>query len=45
MELDAKSHRVYLVTADRKPGLPTADNPHPRPAPVPGTFRLLVLAR
>jgi YVTN family beta-propeller protein len=45
MELDAKSHRVYVVTADRKPGMPTADNPHPRPAPVPGTFRLLVLAR
>jgi len=45
MELDAKSHRVYLVTADRSPGTPTADNPHPRPVPVPGTFRLLVLAR
>ena len=45
MELDAKTHRVYVVTADRKPGAATADNPHPRPVPVPGTFRLLVLAR
>jgi len=43
MELDAKSHRVYLVTADRKPVAPTTDKPHPRPAPVPGTFKLLVV--
>ena len=45
MELDAKSHRVYVVTADRKPGTPTADRPNPRPVPVPGTFRLIVLGR
>jgi YVTN family beta-propeller protein len=45
MELDEKSHRVYVVTADRKPGTPTADRPNPRPVPVPGTFRLLVLGR
>ena len=45
MELDPKSHRVYVVTADRKPSLPTADRPNPRPVPVPGTFRLLVLSR
>jgi len=45
MELDAKSHRVYVVTADRKPGTPTADRPNPRPVPVPGTFRLLVIGR
>jgi YVTN family beta-propeller protein len=45
MELDPKSHRVYLVTAERKPVAPTADRPHPRPAPVPGTFKLLVLDR
>ncbi|HEU0095414.1 MAG TPA: YncE family protein [Rhizomicrobium sp.] len=43
MELDTKSHRVYLVTADRKPVAPTTDKPHPRPAPVPGTFKLLVV--
>lgn len=45
MELDTKSHRVYVVTADRKPGTPTADRPNPRPVPVPGTFRLIVLGR
>jgi len=45
MELDAKSHRAYVVTADRTPGTPTAAQPHPRPVPVPGTFRLLVIGR
>ncbi|HKB96891.1 MAG TPA: YncE family protein [Rhizomicrobium sp.] len=45
MELDPKSHRVYVVTAERKPGTPTADRPNPRPVPVPGTFRLIVLGR
>src|SRR5690242_4755142 len=45
MELDAKSHRVYVVTADRNPGTPSAAQPKPRPVPVPGTFRLLVIGR
>ena len=45
MELDPKSHRVYVVTADRTPGTPTAASPRPRPVPVPGTFRLMVLGR
>ena len=45
MELDEKSHLVYVVTADRKPGVPTADQPHPRAVPVPGTFRLIVLGK
>jgi YVTN family beta-propeller protein len=45
MELDAKSHRVYLVTADRVPGTPTPTQPKPRPVPVPGSFRLMVLGR
>jgi len=45
MELDPKSHHIYVVTADRKAVTPTPDHPHPRPALVPGTFRLLVLAR
>jgi YVTN family beta-propeller protein len=45
MELDPKSHRAYLVTADRTAGTPTADRPHPRPVPVAGTFRLMVLGR
>jgi len=34
---------VYLATADRTPGTPTADRPHP--CLLPGTFRLMVLGR
>ncbi len=45
MELDPKTHRVYVVSADRRPGTPTAEQPKPRPVTVPGTFRLLVLGR
>ena len=45
MELDPKTHRVFVVTADRKPGTPTASQPHPRAVPVPGTFRLIILGR
>lgn len=43
MEQDPKTQRVFLVTADQRPGTPTAEQPHPRPVPVPGTFRLLIL--
>lgn len=43
MEFDAKRHIVYLVTADLKPGIATPDKPNPRPVPVPGTFRLLIV--
>ena len=45
MELDPKTHRIFVVTADRKPGTPTASQPHPRAVPVPGTFRLIILGR
>lgn len=45
MELDPKTHIAYLVTSDLKPGTPTADKPSPRPVPVPGTFRLLIVRR
>ncbi|MGN6515062.1 MAG: YncE family protein [Rhizomicrobium sp.] len=46
MEVDPKTHAVFLVTADRQAAPPpTAVNPHPRPAIVPGTFRLLVFTR
>jgi YVTN family beta-propeller protein len=42
MALDPKTHHVFLVTADLKPPAPkTAENPNPRPQPVPGTFRIL----
>jgi YVTN family beta-propeller protein len=42
MELDPKSHRVYLVTSDLRP---STDPAHPRATAVPGTFRLMVLGR
>jgi DNA-binding beta-propeller fold protein YncE len=42
MALDPKTHHVFTVTSDLKPpGPKTAENPNPRPQPVPGTFRLL----
>jgi YVTN family beta-propeller protein len=44
MALDASSHRVYLVAADFAPTpLPREGQPHPRPAMVEGSFRVLVL--
>jgi YVTN family beta-propeller protein len=45
MALDPKSHKVYLVTA--KFGAtpePTAEQPRPRPAMVPGSFEMLVVS-
>jgi YVTN family beta-propeller protein len=45
MELDPATHQAYVVTQDVKAAEPTADNPRPRPAVVPGSFRLLVLGR
>jgi len=41
MELDPKSHRVFVGTADFHAVVPTTENP--RPLPVPGSFRLIVL--
>ena len=45
MALDEHRHRIYLVTADygATPAA-TAEHPHPRPAILPGTFRVLVIA-
>jgi YVTN family beta-propeller protein len=43
MALDAKTHRVYLVSSQFAPAdAATADNPHPRPRVLPGTFEVLV---
>jgi len=45
MALDEHAHRIFLVTANfGPPPAATPENPHPRPAIEPGTFRLLVLA-
>jgi DNA-binding beta-propeller fold protein YncE len=42
MALDTKTHHVFVVTADFTPApAATADNPHPRPQAVPGSFRIL----
>ena len=44
MAFDPATRRVYLVTADFGPApAPSADQPHPRPAQVPGTFTVLVV--
>lgn len=44
MALDLERHRVFLVTADfGPPPAASAAQPHPRPAIVPGSVRLLVL--
>jgi len=45
LEVDPKTHNVYLVTADLKPTPPTAENPHPYPTVVPETMRLLIFAK
>ncbi len=46
MALDLKTHRIYLSDAEFGPAPnATAANPRPRPKIVPGTFRLLVVAR
>jgi YVTN family beta-propeller protein len=46
MSLDAKTHRVYLVSAEfGPPPAPTAERPRPRPSVVPGSFTLIVMDR
>jgi YVTN family beta-propeller protein len=46
MALDAKTHRVLLVAADFAPApKATPEQPHPRPAVIPGTFALLVFGQ
>ncbi len=46
MALDSKTHNLYLTTADfGPPPAPTAERPHPNPAPIPGSFHLLIYGR
>jgi DNA-binding beta-propeller fold protein YncE len=46
MAYDSSADRVYLVTAEFGPRpAPTADNPRPRPAMIPGTFTVIVVGR
>jgi len=44
--LDSKTGRLFLCTGKFLPApQPTADNPHPRPKGVPGSFEVLVVGR
>jgi hypothetical protein len=46
IDLDQKTHRVFLVTAEFGPTpAPTAERPRPRPPMLPGSFTLLVFGR
>jgi DNA-binding beta-propeller fold protein YncE len=46
MALDATTHKIYLSSAEYGPApAATAQNPHPRPAVLPGTFKVLVVSR
>jgi DNA-binding beta-propeller fold protein YncE len=46
MTYDPASDRIYLVTAEFGPRpAPTAENPRPRPAIIPGSFVVLAVGR
>jgi len=46
LALDAKTHNVFVVTAEFGPRpAATADNPHPRPPMLPDSFVVLVVGR
>ena len=46
MAYDPATDRVYLVTASfGPPPAPTADQPHPRPSMIPGSFEIIVVGR
>jgi YVTN family beta-propeller protein len=46
MTLDAKTHKIYLPTAQFGPApAPTAERPRPRPSIVPNSFVILVFGR
>ncbi|MDB5140615.1 MAG: hypothetical protein JWR12_2531 [Mucilaginibacter sp.] len=43
--IDVYSHKLYLPTAQMKPVEPTAENAHPRPQQIPGTFHIVVVGK
>lgn len=45
LAVDPKTHRVYLPSAEWTSPKPTDEVPRPAPSRVPGTFKILVLAR
>jgi hypothetical protein len=46
MAIDAKTHNLYLPTAEIAPAPePTVENPKPRPAQIKDTFVILVIGK
>jgi YVTN family beta-propeller protein len=46
MELDLKTHNVFLITAEFGPApAPTTEQPRPRPPVLPGTFQVMVFGK
>jgi DNA-binding beta-propeller fold protein YncE len=46
MALDTSTHTIYLPTAEFGPApAATAQNPHPRPSVLPGTFKILIVSQ
>ncbi len=43
--VDEVTHKLYLPTAQMKPGEPTTANPTPRPQQIPGTFHIVVVGK
>lgn len=43
--IDLLTHKLYLPTAQTKPVAPTAENAHPRPEPIAGTFHIVVVGK
>ena len=43
--VDTETHKIYLPTAKSNPVAATADNPHPRPQQIPGTFHVVVVGK
>jgi YVTN family beta-propeller protein len=44
--VDTNTHKIYLPTSQMKPApAPTADNAHPRPQQIPGTFHIVVVGK
>jgi YVTN family beta-propeller protein len=45
ISVDTYTHKIYLPTAQMKPVAPTAENAHPRPQQIPGTFHVVVVGK
>jgi len=43
--VDTYTHKIYLPTAQSKPGVATTENPKPRPQQIPGTFHIVVVGK